>query len=71
MEQIKCPYCGYDGEHKLCFNFDSDQLEQVQKGYKIEPRFRIKCVCGDCNKYIKFLPFKDNLINLHNKFIDY
>ena len=35
------------------------------------PKFRVKCECGRCGRYIKFLPFKDNLIDLNNKPIEY
>jgi len=69
MEKIKCLNCLYDGQQKYCFNFDSPDLERIEKGELIIPRFRIKCVCGDCGKYIKFVTFKGNLKELNNKFI--
>jgi len=74
MEKIKCPKCGFDGEHKIAFNFNSPELDMIQKGttpLNFRPQFRLKCMCGDCGKYIKFLSFRDNLIKLHNKIIEY
>jgi hypothetical protein len=70
-EKIICPHCHYDGDHKLCFNFDAPDLAKIDAGESITPKFRIKCICGICGKYIKFLPFKGNISKLHDKFIDY
>lgn len=63
----KCNHCENDKDHKISFNFDSPDIEKIQNGEMIMPKFRIKCECGNCGKYIKFLPFKDNLIDLNNK----
>lgn len=71
MEKLKCYHCGFDGDHKIAFKFFAPDLERIAKGQDIVPRFSIKCVCGDCGKYIKFLKFKDNLQELDDKFVDY
>ena len=71
MKLPKCNRCGNDEDHILSFNFDTPDLEKIQKGEMITPKFRIKCECGNCGQYIKFLSFKDNLINLNNKSIEY
>ena len=69
MEKVKCS-CGYDGSHKTSLVFFEPDLKLVDSGMKIVPRFSIKCICGDCGKCIKFLPYKNNLRELNNKFIE-
>lgn len=70
MEKIKCK-CGYDGQHRISFVFFEPDMIKIEQGLKIVPRFSIKCSCGDCKKYIKFLGYKNNLKDLNNKLIDY
>ena len=67
----KCNNCDNQKNHIISFNFDTPDLEKIQQGEMIKPNFRIKCECGKCGRYIKFLGFKDNLIDLNNKEVVY
>jgi hypothetical protein len=71
MIKTKCQHCGYDGDQVISFNFNSGELEKIESGLMLEPKFRLRCDCADCGKYIKFLPFKGNLKDLHNKSVNY